>query len=163
MCMSIREYTDEDFSLLVEMTTEIVGMMGSMDPHKRFRPKDQLDADAFTRSELQRINTADGKVFLAEVDGEVVGYIMGTIVSFEERDSLNKFPTKQGYIDALYVEEKVRGEGISSELMKAMEEYFKNVDCDFTSVSCIAVNDAARSFYEKSGYAAQYIDFLKKL
>lgn len=163
MNLEICEYTQEDSEDLLRLTTEIVDLMAKTDPHKRFRPREDFDVEEFTTCELQKVKDTGGKLFLAKVDGKSVGYIMGTVCKEEKRDTLNKYPINRGYIDALFVDEEFRGKGISTKLLKEMENFFQSVGCDHVGITCIAANSPARSLYEKAGYTEQYIDFLKKV
>lgn len=47
--------------------------------------------------------------------------------------------------------------------MEAMEEYFREQECEFVRVSCFAPNTDAHRFYEKSGYEDRNIEMVKRL
>lgn len=159
----IREYKESDRHELVDMNIELVDLMSTIDPHKRFRPRNEFDSEKDMDLLLKELETKEGKIFIVESDGRVGGYAIGIVDSFGERDVVTKYPTKQGYIDAFFVKEELRGKNIAKDLLKAVEDYFRDIGCEHSSVACVAVNIAAKKFYEKTGYAEQYINYLKKL
>ncbi len=163
MDIRVREYRDSDWDEMVAMTRSIVDLMSVIDPHKRFRPKEKFDAEKEVKLFIQKTKESEGRIFILEVDGSIAGYGIASVVKFEEHDFVNKFPTKQGYIDTFFIKEEYRGKGVADTLMNALEKYFRSIGCEFSSVACVAANDAARNFYAKMGYGEQYIDFLKKL
>lgn len=163
MKVTIREYREEDFDRLVELEIEIVHMMSEIDPHKRFRSREDFDGKRFSQCTLQKIQKAEGKMYVADFDNQIIGYIVGTVEEYSDMYLLNHYPGKQGYIDALYVQEEHQGKGIAPKLMEAIENHFRSIGCDLSSVACVAANDKAHDFYIKMGYGEQYIDFLKKL
>lgn len=163
MAITIREYTPSDYDYLLILETDLIDAMAEMDPHKRFRSRKDFDAKKYFDALLKNIDANDGIIYVAEVDGNVAGYIMGKIEEFSDVDSQNKYPTVQGYIEGLFVDEKYRSKGISTQLIQSMEKYFLSKGCKHSSVACIAVNEAARRLYEKNGYGEQYIDYIKKL
>jgi len=163
MGILVREYRESDRDEIIGMTASIVDLMSTIDPHKRFRPKDKFDAEKYARLSMENAFHHQGKTFIVEADGTIAGYGIGLVEPNEERHTINHFPAKQGYIDAFFIKDGYRGKGVADALMNALEEYFRNIDCEYTSVACVAANTAARKFYEKMGYGEQYIDFLKKL
>lgn len=163
MPITIRDYTMKDRTRLEEMATSLIDAMAKMDPLKRFRPKEQFDAVAYTDECLKQVSEKQGRILLAISGDLVVGYAMSSIEISSAIDALTKFPAKHGVIDALFVEETARGKGVSSALIQAMEEYFVSLQCDFSSIACLASNVHARNVYGKKGYTEEYIDLLKKL
>lgn len=163
MNVVFRKYRGSDWEAVVEMTREIVHLMSQLDLHKRFRSKDAFDAEKYVSLSMRKAEENAGGTFIVEVDGNVAGYGIAYVQPLEERDNINHFPAKPGYIDNFFVKEEFRGKAVAAELMKGLEDYFKSIGCAFSSVACVATNAAAGKFYEKMGYGEQYIDFLKKL
>ncbi len=147
----------------MEMAVALIDHMSSLDPHRLFRPKEKFDARQYIEARLQKILTENGKVFVAFVDDVVAGYLMATIEDTSGIDVLNKFPIKKGVIDALFVSDSYRGQGISTILLAKIEDYFKSEGCGYSEVSCLASNDQVRRAYLTQGYQERTIDFLKKL
>jgi len=148
---------------LVLMNVELVDLMSTIDVHKRFRPRNEFDAKKDISLLMEELSRKEGKIFIVESDGLVAGYAIGIVDSFGDRDVVTKYPTKQGYIDAFFIKDTFRGKKLASALMDAVEEYFRGIGCNHSSVACVAANEGARKFYEKMGYGEQYVNFLKKL
>ena len=66
-------------------------------------------------------------------------------------------------ITELVITNKVRSKGIGRDLMKVMEDYFKENDCEYVLVDVFAYNDNAIKFYERSGYHSRMLVDIKKL
>jgi GNAT superfamily N-acetyltransferase len=163
MQIEISEYLEKDLDDLMQMAIGLIDLMSSIDPQKRFRPKEDFDAVKYVEARFQKILDENGKVYIAFADEKPAGYLMATIEGATGVDSLNKYPTKLGVIDALFVLESFRGEGISSAVLEKSEAYFRDNGCDFSEISCLATNEPARSAYLKKGYEERYIDFQKRL
>jgi GNAT superfamily N-acetyltransferase len=58
-------------------------------------------------------------------------------------------------VELLWVDEKVRGKGLGSELLKKAEEAGKDKGCVFSHLTTFSFQ--ARPFYEKHGYRTAYI------
>lgn len=159
----VREYRDSDWNEIVHMTRSIVDLMSSIDSHKRFRPQEEFDSQKYAKLSMDNASRNQGKTFIVEMDGKVAGFGIGLIESFEERDAINKFPTKQGHVDVFFIKEEYRGKDVAEKLMMTIEEYFRSIGCEFSSVACVAANTVARKFYEKMEYGEQYTNFLKRL
>jgi GNAT superfamily N-acetyltransferase len=163
MSITIREYVAADYEALLEMEIELVDTMSKIDPHKRFRSREDLNAKKYFDVQLKDITEHNGKTFIAEIDGVIVGYLMGKIETRDDVDAEAKYPGIQGYIEALFVDEKYRSQGVSSRLIEEIEKHFKGQNCNFSTVACVAVNEAARNLYAKAGYGEQYVLYIKKL
>ncbi len=137
--------------------------IAQIDPLKRQRSVSDFDATAYIDHLLQRIESANG-VLLVALEAEVpVGFVAGIIPVETESDLLEHYPTKEGTIVELVVTEEQRGKNIGSDLLKAVEEYFKQEGCDSIRVGCFSPNTGAHMFYEKCGYSDRYIEMLKSL
>lgn len=163
MEIKIREYTTADYDRLLIMETDLIDEMSIIDPHKRFRSRKDFNPRKYFDALLQELFEHQGKIIVAEMDGNIVGYLMGKIVHRREVDNENKYPAIQGYIEGLFVDAAHRGKGVSSQLITEIEKYFREQKCDYSSVACVSVNEAARNLYTKAGYGEQYIDYIKKL
>jgi len=113
---------------------------------------------------LKQIAKEEGRIFVAESEGKVVGFIAGIIRRFMEDDASCLAPSINGRILELFVEEGFRGQKIGRRLMEAMEEYFKEKGCRLVRVEAFAPNGVARQFYEdKCGYEEWLVDYVKEL
>ena len=81
--------------------------------------------------------------FTAMIDGELVGAIAGATCFSEV------------YIDELVVKEEHRGKNIGSQLMSAVENYYK--DYGFNNMNTMTNEFQAAKFYEKCGFELEFV------
>lgn len=73
-----------------------------------------------------------GKIFVATENNKVIGMIAGFIQNYDERDSLDYTCPKKGLIAELIVSKNARCGGVGTKLLRAMEEYFKSINCEYS-------------------------------
>ena len=160
--MKIIEYEEKYLEDVKDLLVELEEYILSVD-------KDNLDhihpeyRDKMALLDLQEVKDNDGKCFLAVENGKAIGLIMGAIIKFDEYDYLDYKCPKRGEITELVITNKVRSQGIGKELMKVMEDYFKDNGCEYVLVDVFAYNEMAIKFYEKSGYHPRMLVDIKKL
>lgn len=81
--------------------------------------------------------------FVARIDEKVVGAIAGATFFSEV------------YIDELVVKEEYRGQDIGTELIKAVEDYYK--DKGFNNMNTCTNEFQAPKFYEKCGFELEFV------
>jgi ribosomal protein S18 acetylase RimI-like enzyme len=87
-----------------------------------------------------RYRGGDSTTFVAEADGEVVGYATG-------------FPGDDAYdLGSIYVHPERQDEGVGSRLLEAVETQAREEGYDAIRLVVMADNDAARGFYEAHGF-----------
>lgn len=82
-------------------------------------------------------------LFVAKVDGEVVGAIAGATCFSEV------------YIDELIVKDGYRGNGIGEQLIATIEDYYK--DSGFDNMNAYTNEFQAPKFYEKCGFELEFV------
>lgn len=98
-----------------------------------------------------RYRDAASTTFVAEVDGEVVGYAAGV-------------PTDEAYdLGSIYVYPERQGEGIGSRLVDEIEAQAREEDYDTLRLVVMADNDHAREFYEARGFEHVSDDYDREL
>lgn len=88
----------------------------------------------------------------------VVGYAWGQLA---ERAS--SVLSKLGYIEEVCVDGPLRGQGIAKELLRKLEECFKEKGCDHITTHTDAENTAAQVLYRSIGMHDATIEFWKEL
>ena len=88
----------------------------------------------------------DIRAFVAEQDGEVVGFVGLMVFPAFHRDGLH------GYVTALVVDEKVRSGGTGRALMQAAEAWFAERGVKRVNLTTALHREDAHAFYEKLGY-----------
>ncbi|MBQ3511348.1 MAG: GNAT family N-acetyltransferase [Bacilli bacterium] len=160
--MKIVEYSDKYLEDVRDLLVELEEYIVSID-------KDELDQlhpeyrEKMAILDLEEVKAWNGKCYLAIEDDKAIGLIMGIIPGYDEYDYLDYKCPKRGEITELVVSNKVRSKGIGRELMKVMEDNFKENNCEYVLVDVFAYNDKAINFYEKSGYHSRMLVDIKKL
>jgi ribosomal protein S18 acetylase RimI-like enzyme len=95
----------------------------------------------------ERYRDGESTTFVAEDDGEVVGYATG--VQAEDAYDLG----------AIYVHPERQGDGVGSRLLDAIESGAREADYDTVRLVVMAENDDARAFYEARGFEHERDDY----
>lgn len=160
--MKIIEYNDKYLDDVKDLLTELEEYIVSIDIDEL----DHVHPDYHGKMailDLEEVNKKNGKCYLA-IDGDVcVGLIMGIIIEFDENDYLDYKCPKEGEITELIVSSKCRNKGFGKQLMQKMEDYFKEMDCEYILVDVFAYNEKAIKFYDKKGYHSRMYTNIKKI
>lgn len=92
--------------------------------------------------------------YVAEVDGELVGFIQGRIVTNDE-----KIYSKCGFVDDWFVRAADRGTGVGRKLWEALMVDF--ADVDYLQLEAYASNPAIET-YKKLGFVVSEVRMVKK-
>ena len=160
--MKIIEYNDNYLKDVKDLLVELEEYIISID-------KDNLDQlhkdyrDKMAILDLEEVKENNGKCFLAIENNKAVGLIMGYIRKYDEYDYLDYKCPKAGEISELVVTRKIRSKGIGKLLISKMEEYFKEVGCEYIFVDVFAYNEVAKNFYTKNNYHSRMEIRIKKI
>jgi len=163
MTNNIRPYRPEDREDMTRLIAQLQEHIASLDPYHHQKSGRDFDAHTYVEETLKKVTEENGAIFVAEIDSEITGCIIGCIPEPSDADLLESYPVKEGSILELIVSENARGTGLGSELMKVMEEFFLRQGCKFLRVECFSPNVDAYAFYEKCGYDDRSIDMMKKI
>ena len=92
-------------------------------------------------------NNQNELVYVSVIDDLVVGFICG--IYWKSICYADGF---QGIITELYVDEQYRRKGIATQLIKALENGFYNLNVIEITLATPLDNVAGRKFYERNGY-----------
>ena len=112
-------------------------------------------ADMANRVELF-LNHPYGKVFVAELEGRVVGYICLWIRE-HFHDTL-----RAARILALVVDAEHRRVGVGKKLIEVAEQFARNEGCVFLDLTTAHHRTDAHTFYENIGYKTETTRYLVK-
>lgn len=120
------------------------------------------NAKKYKDNELLEI-IADNKrpIFIAEEDGEILGYAFCIFQQHIDNNILTDIKTL--YIDDLCVNEECRGKHIGSKLYEYVLDFAKKEGCYNVTLNVWACNESALRFYEKMGLVPQKIGMEKVL
>jgi ribosomal protein S18 acetylase RimI-like enzyme len=89
-----------------------------------------------------------GACFVAEVGGEVIGYLAGSI----KAQTPSYRPVKRSELENMFVREEYRNKGIGEKLVKKFLSWSKENGISNTFVSAYSPNHGAIRYYERLGF-----------
>lgn len=145
--MTLRRATPDDAPLLVRLYRHVHDPHVEAEPEVYRSPSDD-EALAFYRERLAR---ADVVVFVAEVEGQGVGYVLCQHV----RREASAFTRAREYlmVDQLAVAADHRRAGLGRRLMAAAEELARELGLARVELDVRGWNAGARAFYQALGFA----------
>lgn len=93
------------------------------------------------------IDKEDHYLLVADVDNKLVGYLYGYI-----ENSGNVYIDKVSVIDALFVMEEYRGNGIANMLIDEFKKVSKDNNVRYIEIKVCNENEKASSLYNKCGF-----------
>ena len=111
----------------------------------------EIERECFTRETYSRIHIAALLLdpncygFIAKLNGEVAGFIIGSIHATNAR-------AKAGHVYTLDVVVRHRREGVGSSLLEALERVFAEKNVEFSYLEARLDNAPAVELYLKHGY-----------
>src|SRR5271166_1557108 len=117
-------------------------------------------ADAYLAWMLDRAAEASGAAVIAEVDGAFAGFAAGWI---EDESNIAETPDSNrfGLISDVCVLPAYRGRRIAPRLIGALESGLRRAGVTRIRIGALAANRAARTSYERSGYAPYEVVYEK--
>lgn len=161
MKVEIREYKSSDRLHIVRCMEELQDYLVNVDEMKFTRRMPEY-GEHFTKKLLQEVRDKNGRIYIAENEGEIVGFIAGIVYEWSSEVLLECIPLKSGRVLELFVDSKHRRQGIGKMLMRKMEECFRESGCDVLRVEVFEPNTEAYQFYQGLGYQDRIIDMIKK-
>ena len=101
----------------------------------------------------------DTFLFLAHVDGELVGYALGCVAPAAEGWAADtwRIGDRIGELESLSVLPDHRSEGIGSALLDAVDEEFAKLGVDDVVIGALPGNTGALKLYERRGFKPTWI------
>lgn len=99
---------------------------------------------------LEEIQKHDGKIFLAEENGTVIGVIVCKIFQGGGESEFTTSCPKIGFISDLVVAKLKRGQCVGKSLLKRVEEYFAENACDYAQLEVFAPTSERSGYMKKS-------------
>ncbi len=102
----------------------------------------------YARRIAQRLDDHNTRVFVAEHEGVLVGYVLGTIIDVTP----DLFETlHSGFIADIYVSETARGQGVGRALVESMKVWFRSRSVTQFEWHVAVHNPTARAFWQAVG------------
>lgn len=118
--------------------------------------------DDLAREFKELIGSAEARVYLAEIDGDTVGFAQCQL-RHDYVEGTDSSPV--GYLEGIFVSEGYRGQGIAKKLLNACEEWAAEMGCVEFASDCELANFESLKFHMSVGFqeANRIICFTKKL
>jgi ribosomal protein S18 acetylase RimI-like enzyme len=147
MKIVIRKAVAEDYSGLIELFDEIDAIHRDNLPRLFQKPNGPVrEIDYY----LGLISDESTAVFVAEMDGDVVGFVHA--IARDTPDIPVLVPRRFVIIDSIVVKSEYKKRGIGRMLMKAMEEWTKEKGASSIELNVYEFNEEAITFYKSLGY-----------
>lgn len=157
--MMIRDYNpDTDYAGLRACVVELQDYEYRIDPRY---PDGESIVDDYIPDVLERCEKYQGKVLIAELDGEVAGYAM--VWSKVPGEDIEDGDFECGRLADLCVLECHRGKGIGQRLIDASEAWALEQGVRYFRLGVMGGNSYAQALYEARGYRACHVEFEKTL
>jgi GNAT superfamily N-acetyltransferase len=139
-------------------------ILGSNTYEAQFESDRRLDKDCpeeFLPVLLERAKARRGHIFIAEEEGEPIGWA----VCYVNEHDVYVRPAERpyGYVSELFVEEAARGRHVGRKLLNACEEYFRTLKIATVSIGALSANTRAVRAYKAAGYADYDVNLRKVL
>lgn len=105
-------------------------------------------AEYYQQSIYHRLDDLNTRVLVAEIDGVVVGYVLGMIADITVEFFL---PLRSGFLADIYVQEDFRNQGIGKALVERLALWFQSQDIKHFEWHVASRNKAAIRFWESIG------------
>ncbi|OIO53522.1 hypothetical protein AUJ46_04975 [Candidatus Peregrinibacteria bacterium CG1_02_54_53] len=161
--MKIRAYTGKDRKDLTALIQTLQDYVAGLDALRLNKSGEEFDAAAYVERLLRRVDQDNGRVFVAEQNSGMLGCVAGVVEKTSPADEYEVVVTTSGRILELVVDPTHRGKNVGTELMKTIEEFFKEKNCTHIRVECFAPNTGAHAFYERCGFDDRTIEMIKTL
>ena len=140
----------EDFKKVNELAKQVHEL------HVNWRPDLFLSVEEVISKENFEEKIQAKEIFIARVRDEIVGYIA---FSIKEKNNPSMRYRKQLQIEAICVDEKNRGKGIGTELLKHTKKFGKENNCTDLYLTVNKENENAIKVYEEFGFKVKSIAY----
>jgi ribosomal protein S18 acetylase RimI-like enzyme len=155
----IRDYHEKsDRSGIRECLIELQVFERSLDP--RMPSGDEI-VDAYVPNMLRLCQRCSGKVLVADVDGEIAGYV--SILAKVKSDEIEDGNIEYGLISDLVVLQRFRNSGIGRKLLETAESFAREKDVKWLRIGVLASNEAALDLYTSMRFRRKFVELEKDL
>ena len=140
----------EDFKKVNELAKQVHEL------HVNWRPDLFLSVDEVISKENFEKMIQAKEIFVAKKQDEIVGYIT---INIKEKNNPSIRYRKQLQIEAICVDEKNRGKGIGTELLKYVKKFGKENNCTDIYLTVNEENENAIKVYEEFGFKVKSIAY----
>lgn len=125
------------------------------DLHAAWRPDIYCHSDEPLPKAVFLQSIAERMLYVAKIQGQVAGYVL---LSIQQRGGPGQLEYKALRLDAICVEETVRGQGIGKAMVTDVRALAKAFGCREMLLGVHPENDSAVGFYHKCGFRIRTIN-----
>lgn len=118
-------------------------------------------ARRYVEAMLQRCAAYRGRVFVAELDGRVGGFVC--VLARVPETAPDAWTRPHAAVGELYVDDGLRGCGLGRALLEEAERHAREHDAERLRVQVLAANEPARRLYEDFGFRDRLVELEKPL
>lgn len=156
--IEIRPYEAADAAAVRSCFIELQDHEHALDPHA---PTGEDIADEYIAWMFERCARHQGRVLVARLDGEIVGF-SSVLLAMPRTDPDDPVPV-HALVQDLVVRERCRNRGVGARLIATAEDMAREAGRTEIRVWVVAQNHGARRFYDRGGYQEQLIHLGKSL
>jgi len=155
----IRDFNySHDTSALRDCFIELQNSERQLDPGK---PEGSTIVETYLSWMFAHCREWDGRVFVAEVAGQVIGFVC--VWARVPPDEPDENPAEYALVSDLVVSAAYRRRGIGSQLLSAAEGFARAQGALSLRIGVSAGNAAARRLYESVGFQEYRVELAKRL
>ncbi|WP_125707334.1 GNAT family N-acetyltransferase [Lacticaseibacillus porcinae] len=143
--MDIRIATSKDAPAVARQYLHLTAEMSQLAP-QTIQPAPIDQSGYFT----DYIEDANADVFLAEADGELLGFLL--VVMAETQADPEVVFHRFGFVIDLYVAPTARQQGIGRALLAKATDWTRDHDGEFIQLNVLGEDTGARKFYQRLGF-----------
>ena len=137
--MKIRIAEAKDAAVLDEMLSKLIRYESRWD-------RNLDEAYSVQDNYCNMIGHPDCRIFIAESDGQAIGYLCGLVYRFP----MCRKPIV--VLDALYIEESYRHKGYATQLIRELKQFAKRMGASAIELKVFSENATANSLYTSQGF-----------
>lgn len=144
--VTTRQVTADDADAIAGLWQQLVDYHRQLDPD--LPGAAHGGAKRYARRLVQRLDDPYTRAFVAEADGQVVGFVLGMIVDLMA-DIFDQEPG--GFLADIYVHPDYRRQGIGHALVTALTDWFRHQQVYYFEWQVAARNQEGRAFWRSFG------------
>jgi diamine N-acetyltransferase len=146
--MNIRPATLEDINVLAELNADVQRLHANALPYLFKQPDHSAAIIADFRERI--FADVEGRVLLAEIDGEAAGYVYARVNHRPDNAYTYAFDTI--HIDQISVRPIYQGQGFGRALVQVVFDWARAEKIDRVTLATWAFNIEAQAFFKKQGF-----------
>ena len=159
--MEIREYEEKDADAVKDLLVELQELIVHLD-EDRYNIITSHYRDEVFAFIMMNVHKYEGKIFVAEDNGKLIGLVV-TLINNDEEETFDFKAPKRGRISDIVITKAYQHQGIGQKLLAYAENYLASVGCHDVLLECFGYNTNAKEFYRHLGYKQRTETLMKRI